>query len=122
ITQRGYDSLENQAIAFQNELAERTSVSLEAFFENRQTELFTLTNVYGLDTLERVEQRNILLTLLSQQPAYYQLVLAHADGNEIIRVTQGEVVIESDLSTRTGDPIFETAVETRNTSYGGVYF
>ena len=122
ITQRGYDSLENQAIAFQNELAERTSVSLEAFFENRQTELFTLTNVYGLDTLERVEQRNILLTLLSQQPAYYQLVLAHADGNEIIRVTQGEVVIESDLSNRTGDPIFETAVETRNTSYGGVYF
>lgn len=122
ITQRGYDSLENQAIEFQHELAELTSVSLQAFFENRQTELYTLTNVYGLDTLELVEQRNILLTLLSQQPAFYQLVLASADGQETIRVTQGEVVTDRDLSTRTGDPIFEAAVESRNISYGDVYF
>lgn len=122
ITQRGYDSLENQAIEFQHELAELTSVSLQAFFENRQTELYTLTNVYGLDTLELVEQRNILLTLLSQQPAFYQLVLASADGQETIRVTQGEVVTDRDLSTRTGDPIFEAAIESRNISYGDVYF
>lgn len=119
---RGYDVLQNQSVTFQSELAERTAIRLEAFFSERQNELFTLAEVYGLDVLSLTEQRDVLLTLLSKQEAYYQLAIVEPDGQETIRITRGEVITPADFINRADDPIFQSAVETNSVSFSPVYF
>ena len=79
IATRIFDTLENQAVNLQQQVTQRTAISLGAFFGERQNELAVLTDVYGIDTLETSEQRALLLALLSKQQAYYQLTLVDAD-------------------------------------------
>jgi hypothetical protein len=64
----------------------------------------------------------VLLTLLSEQPAYYELTLANAAGQETIRITRGEVITTDDLASRADDPLFQRAVETSAVSFNPVYF
>jgi signal transduction histidine kinase len=122
ISQRGFDTLQNQTVDFQRQVARQTSISLEAFFNERQNELFVLTHVYGLDLMEPNAQKDVLLTLLSEQPAYYQLALLDTTGQETIRVTRGEIVTTSDLVSRSDDPLFKAAMETGTVGYSQVYF
>lgn len=122
IAQRGQNTLQDQSVEFQDELAQRVALSVEAFFNEHQAELTTLTDVYGLDTLDQATQRDIFVTLLRQEPAYYQLALVDADGNETLRVTREQVITENNLSSRVDDVVFQTAMETQTTSFGSVYF
>lgn len=122
ITQRGHDALQARSVAFQGEVAERVADSLEYFFNERRTELFALTNIYGIDSLDNDAQRDVLLTLLSQQPAYYQVAMVNADANETIRITRGEVITDNDLVNRTNDPVVQSAMETGQVQFGSVYF
>jgi signal transduction histidine kinase len=122
IARRGFNTLESQAIEFERLLARQTSISLGAFFSERQNELSILTNVSGIESLEPAEQRNIMLTLLSEQPAYYELTLIDASGNELERITRDEIITRDDLTNRSGDPLFQQAVENRSINYSDVYF
>src|SRR5690606_35224601 len=119
---RGFNTLESQAIEFERLLARQTSISLGAFFSERQNELSILTNVSGIESLEPAEQRNIMLTLLSEQPAYYELTLIDASGVELERITRGEIITRDDLTNRSGDPLFQQAIENRSINYSDVYF
>ncbi len=119
---RGYDTLQRQSVTFQSELAARTAIRLEAFFNERQNELYTLTDVYGLDSFSPAQQRDILLTLLSKQQAYYQLAIVGTDGQEAIRITRGEVITPTDFANRTDDPVFQTALESGSVAFSPVYF
>lgn len=122
IASRGFDTLQDQAVEFQDQLAHQTAISLGAFFSERQNELFVLTNVYGIDSLDAAAQRDVLLSLLSKQEAYYQLSLVNADGDETIRITRGEIITTDDLTNRADDPLFQQAVESRSVMYNPVYF
>lgn len=122
IASRGFDTLQDQAVEFQDQLAHQTAISLGAFFSERQNELFVLTNVYGIDSLDAATQRDVLLSLLSKQEAYYQLSLVNADGDETIRITRGEIITTDDLTNRADDPLFQQAVESRSVMYNPVYF
>jgi signal transduction histidine kinase len=122
IAQRGYNTLQDQSVELQDQLARQTAISLGAFFEERQNELFVLTDVYGLSYLDSDTQQNTLLTLLSKQPAYYEMSLVNADGQEALRLTRGEVITTADLTNRADDPLFQTAVETGTTHFSPVYF
>lgn len=122
ISLRVFDTLQNQAVTAQEQLARQTSISLGAFFRERQNELSVLTQVYGLDSLEPTTQRDVLLALLSEQPAYYELTLLDAEGQETIRLTRGEIITTDDLTNRADDPLVQTALETRNVSFSPVYF
>lgn len=122
IASRGFNTLEAQAVVSQKQLARQTAISLGAFFKERQNELFVLTQVYGLDSLAPDVQKDVLLTLLSAQPAYYELTLADADGQETIRLTRGEIVTTRDLTSRADDSLFQAAVETGKVSFSSVYF
>lgn len=122
IARQGSNTLEDQSVDMQEQLARRTSISLGAFFTERQNELTVLTDVYGLGSMAPRAQKDILLTLLSKQPAYYELTLVQADGQETIRLTRGEVVTTSDLTNRAGDPLIQAAVETAEVSFSPVYF
>lgn len=122
IALQGFDTLQQQSVTLQEQIARKTAISLGAFFAERQNELFVLTNVYGLDTLAPEDQKNVLLTLLSEQPAYYAVALVEASGQETLRLTRGEIVTTRNLTSRADDPLFQTALETHNVSFSEVYF
>jgi HAMP domain-containing protein len=122
IARQGFDTLQQQSVKTQEQVARQTAISLEAFFSERQNELFVLTDVYGLGSLDPDAQRDILLTLLSKQPAYYQVAMVNADGQETLRLTRGEVVQTGDLANRADDPLFQAAAETQTVSFSPVYF
>ncbi|MBN1967540.1 MAG: HAMP domain-containing protein [Anaerolineae bacterium] len=122
IASRGFDTLQQQAVELQNKLARETAISLGAFFNERQNELFVLTNIYGIDYLPVREQRDILLTLQSVQTAYYELVMVDATGQETLRLTRGEAVTTTDLSSRADDPLFQSVMASGQTRFSPVYF
>lgn len=122
IARRGFETLENQSGELQAQLARQTAISLGAFFNERRNELFVLTDVFGLTSLDEDAQRNVLLTLLSEQPAYYQVSLLDGDGQETIQLTRGEIVTTADLTNRSDEPLFQQAVESGAISFSPVYF
>lgn len=122
IALRGFDALQGQAVELQGHLARHAAMRLKAFFDERQNELFVLTEVYGLDALDPSAQRDALLALLSEQPAYYDLTLVDTNGQETIRLTRGEVITTDDLTSRAGDPLFQAAMETGDVTFSPVYF
>lgn len=115
-------TLEGLAVTDQEQLARQVAVRLDAFFHERQNELLVLTRVYGLDTLDPTDQKNVLLALLSEQPAYYELTMAKANGQETIRLIRGKIVTDRNLTNRAGDSLFEAAVKTGKVSFSPVYF
>ncbi len=122
ISQRGFNVLQDQSAAFQNQLAQRTADRLEAFFNERRVELSTLINVFGFGTLDEDTQRSVLSTLLSQQRSYYQFALVGSDGSETLKLTRGEVITDSDLVNRSDDTAIQAAFESGTVSFGSVYF
>jgi anti-anti-sigma regulatory factor len=122
IARQGSDTLQKQAVESQDQLARQTAIELKAFFNERQSELMVLTEVHGLDTLDLDTQEDALLTLLSEQSAYYQLTMANSAGQETVKTTRGEVVTRNDLADLTDDPLFQAAVETRKISFSSIYF
>ncbi len=122
ITSRGSETLQNQTVAFQQQLAQKTSLSLKAFFDERQNELFVLTHIAGLDTQDTATQKETLLTLLSEQPAYYDIAMVKPVGDEAIHITRGQIITPNDLTSRANDATFQTALQTRQVSYSPVHF
>jgi signal transduction histidine kinase len=122
IAQRGFSTLESQAIEFQGQLARQTAINLGAFFSERQNELSVLTDITGIESMSPTDQRNLLLSLLSKQPAYYELTLIDADGDETERITRGEIITRDDLTNRSNDPLFQQTIQSRSIQYNPVYF
>jgi signal transduction histidine kinase len=122
IALRGSATLQNLAVGFQEQLARQTATSLGAFFEQRQNEISVLTQVAGLDMLEPTAQKDVLLALLSQQPAYYEVSMVDASGDETIRLTRGEIITTDDLTSRADNPTFQHALQTREISFSPVHF
>jgi methyl-accepting chemotaxis protein len=122
IAQQGFNTLQNQALAMQEQIAHRAATALAAFFDERRNELLVLTNVYGLDYLDRGTQKDILATLLSQQSTYYELALMDSRGEEQIRLSRNETFTNNELVSRADDPQFQVAVQTGMTSFSSVFF
>ncbi len=112
---------QEQAVESQERLARQTATSLAAFFDERQNELRVLTEVYGLGYLDEATQRDVLLTLLSDQPAYYEMAVVDPSGQETLRITRGEKITQ-DLANRAQDPVFQAAMDTRAISFSPIYF
>ncbi|MFN8531750.1 MAG: ATP-binding protein [Anaerolineae bacterium] len=119
---RASNTLQELALDSQSSKAEQTANNLEAFFNERQNELITLTDTYGLTLLDSATQRDVLLALLSRQTAYYQLVLAQADGQETIDITRGSLVPVGTLPSLADDPLFQTVMSTRSVSFSPISF
>lgn len=122
IGSRSSETLITQSLNAQAQFARQAATDLRAFFNERVNELTVLTDVYGLDSLASNEQRDVLLALLAKQPAYFQIVLADADGQESLRLTRGEIVTNDDLESHTDDSLFQTVMETASLSFSPVYF
>lgn len=119
---RASSTLQELAIDAQASKAEQTASNLEAFFNERQNELITLTDTYGLALLDTPTQQDVLLALLSRQTAYYRLVMAQADGQETIDITRGSLIPNGSLPSLADDPLFQAAISTRDISFSPISF
>lgn len=122
ISQRGFDTLQSLAVTSQEQAARQTSQSLAAFFNERQNELHVLTSVYGLTLLQPEVQRDVLLTLLREEPAYYEFIMLDAAGQATMQLTRGQLVVTDNLPNRADDALFQRALEARETAFSPVYF
>lgn len=122
ITQQGVNRLQNLAVTSQEQLARQVALSLNSFFSERENELNVLANVYGITLLEPDVQRDVLLTLLRETPAYYELVMVEADGQETIHLTRGRLVSTDNLPNRADDAVFQQALASGKVTFSPVYF
>ncbi len=122
ITLRATDNLRNLAITSQEQVARQGALSLSAFFSERENELRVLTDVYGMTLLQPDVQRDVLLTLLTEQPAYHEFVLVNAEGDTQFQLTRGQLVVTDDLPARSDDALFQQALTTREVTFNPVYF
>lgn len=123
IALRGFDTLQQESVKFQNQVARQVSVSLKDFFSERQNELLTLTRVSGIGLLPSDGIKTVFLSLLSKQPAYYQLTMAKADGQQIVQSIRGQLTTTNNAAVNyASDPLFQSAVKTNKVSFSQVRF
>lgn len=121
IASQGSGTLQDQTIESQKSQARQAAINLGAFFNERRNELSVLTRTYGLEFLDESTQRDVLLALLGDQPAYYRLTTVNPDGQETLRLTRGEF-IPADLASRADDTLFQSVMETGAVGFSPVYF
>ena len=79
---------EQQALDMQHEVARRVATQVMAFFEGLENDLYLVSRVQGLQTLEQDEQYNVLSRLISQRDVFDKLVLLDSTGNEQIHLSR----------------------------------
>ena len=79
---------EQQALDMQREVARRVAAQVMAFFEKLESDLYLVSQVQGLQTLEQDEQYDVLSRLLSQRDVFDKLVLLDNAGNEQIYLSR----------------------------------
>jgi hypothetical protein len=118
---RTFNVQETQALAARQLAAQRVAVEVESFINAREGELRLLSDVRGLQRLEREEQTSLLAGLLAYQDVYEALVLLDSGGNEQIYLTRLTVSRE-DLQSRGESAEFEQATATGDTYFSPIRF
>src|SRR5512145_189522 len=80
-----------QALNLQREVAQHISFQVKAFLDGLEDELHLVSQVQGLQNLDRDKQRNILAGLLSYQDAFESLVLLDSQGQEQVHVARSSL-------------------------------
>jgi PAS domain S-box-containing protein len=82
---------EQQALNLQREVAQRVSFQVEAFLDGLEDELRLVSQIQGLQKLDRDRQGDILAELLSYQDAFESLVLLNSQGQEQVRLERTSI-------------------------------
>ncbi len=90
-----YDSLEEESLAIQQEVAASVGHQIEAYILGVERELILLDEVIGLGTLEKERQRSMLDSLLINQRVYQELILLDRIGQEQIYLSRSAVVLDN---------------------------
>jgi two-component system cell cycle sensor histidine kinase/response regulator CckA len=80
-----------QALDMQHEVARRVATQVTAFFEELESDLYLVSRIQGLQTLEQDEQYHVLSRLLSHRDVFDQLVLLDNTGDEQIYLSRVEL-------------------------------
>jgi signal transduction histidine kinase len=97
IGQYAFDSLEEQSLSMQHEIARRVSSEIGAYILEHTNELKTLDKVYGLGILDDEDKHSMLRTLLHSTRTYQELSVLDQSGQELLRLSLTDVVLSSDL-------------------------
>jgi GAF domain-containing protein/HAMP domain-containing protein len=122
LTLQNFNARQRQAIELQRETAQRVATEVRAFIRELEIDLEIVTQVQGLMGLEREQQRNILSELQSYQDAFAELALLDAQGQEVARVSDEEIITPDTLGNRAGDREFTIPVVSGQIYYGLVRF
>ena len=93
---------EQQALNLQREVAQRVSTQVKAFLDGLENELRLVSQVQGLQKLDRDKQHNILAELLSYQDAFESLVLLDSQGQEQVHLARSSVSLIEPGASRQG--------------------
>ncbi|MFC1959981.1 methyl-accepting chemotaxis protein [Chloroflexota bacterium] len=116
----GYNTLQAEAIAHQEEIAKRVATEIGAFIGQHENELMLLTEVRGLQTLSQSSQEHILKGLLSARPAFSELALLDGSGQELVFVSDLDVQTVS--HNRADAPEFLYPTENHEVYYSSIWF
>ena len=89
---QSFTTQEQQALNLQREVAQRVSTQVKAFLDGLENELRLVSQVQGLQKLDRDKQRNILAELLSYQDVFESLVLLDSQGQEQVHLARSSVI------------------------------
>jgi two-component system cell cycle sensor histidine kinase/response regulator CckA len=118
---QGFTVQEQQTLDMQREVAGRVAAQVMAFFEELESDLYLVSRVQGLQTLEQDEQYNVLSRLLSQRDVFDKLVLLDNAGGEQIYLSRvGLPPVE--LGDRAGTDEFVIPSTNGDIYYSPVWF
>ncbi len=100
-------SLPIQALDLQKEIAQGLGARVHKLVEDRQQELYFLTNIRSIQRLDRDQQVSLLSALLIDQNAYDELTLIDAQGQEQIRLAREIFITPDELTNRLGKVEFQ---------------
>lgn len=103
-----------QALDLQNEMAQRVSTQVMAFFGEVENEMLLTSHVQGLSRLDQDKQRSVLSELLAYHDVFEELALLDSQGQEHVRIVRTGLV--SELRNRSQDDEF-TATQTSGQTY-----
>ena len=79
---------QQQALNLQQETAHRVAAEVTAFFEGVENELHVVSQVQGLQDLDRDKQKDVLSELLSYNDVFETLILLDSEGQEQIYLSR----------------------------------
>jgi tubulin-specific chaperone A len=90
-----FTTQQQQALNLQQEMAQRVATEATAFFEGLENELRVVSQVQGLQRLDRDKQQSVLSELLSYNDVFEALVLLDNKGQEQIHLSRFSLVSTS---------------------------
>ena len=112
---------EQQALNLQREVAQRVSTQVTAFFDQLENELRVVSQVQGLQGLDREKQHSILSELLSYQNVFEELALLDSLGQEQIHISRLNPT-STELGNRAGADEFVIPQTSGESYYSPVRF
>lgn len=122
IAWRSFSTLEQEALATQEEEAFHRSAQVQSFFDDGRTSLEILIEVSHLETLTLEEQKVALRDFLSFEDGFSEFALFDHEQHEIIRLSRVEVFSDADLATGIDDENISRTYETKEDYYSPVEF
>ena len=106
--QRSFESLEEQSLLIQREVALNVGSQIRDFIHSREDQLLLFDRVYGLVLQDRELQRATLSNMLQHERVFHEMTLNDADGQEIMRLSRTHLFLDSELISRVDQPEFTT--------------
>jgi GAF domain-containing protein len=110
-----------QALNLQSELSRRVSAQVSSYFTELEDQLYIVSKVERLQSLDRTQQENTLAILLDHENNYVELVLLDGQGQEQARVSQRSLTLTTLVDRSTSDE-FVVPKTTGQTYFGSVRF
>ena len=114
--------LEHQSLVLQRQVAESVGSKITAFVEQRVNELRLLDALYSLGRRSPDEQRAILSTLLFQRRVYQELMVLDGQGQESIRLSRSDVMVDQPGGSRSERVAFHIPISRKETYFSSVRF
>lgn len=120
VSQRSIATLIEQDIISQQLIAQRVETEIEAQLQESENELDYLVDVVGISSLSDEERQTLLRSTFSQRPTYNALSLLDASGQETVRISRLETVIE--LVDRSDQEEYTEVITHNALYYSPIYF
>ncbi|MEZ4644079.1 MAG: HAMP domain-containing protein [Chloroflexota bacterium] len=126
LAQRSFAFEQEQALDLQQQVAQRVSTAITAFFQEVENDLSSLsTEIRNLEQPDRAQQISLLLGAFSSgayRNVYEEFAWLDAQGQEQVRVSRQDVFTGDELISRADAPEFTQPRDTREIYYSSVWF
>jgi len=118
---QSFTTQKQQALSLQRVVAQHVSSHVESFLEGLESELRVVSQVQGLQKLDRKGQHDILAGLLANEDAFESLSLLNSQGQEQVRLARSSV-LPNGLGNRAKADEFVIPKTSGQTYYSPIHF